>query len=344
MIYVGMDVSFKSFVIYAMNERKKKLFEGEISADKEGLLELLKKLGNEQKLFVFEAGNQMKWIALFLKNKPTVNIHVVHPNEIQWISQSSGKTDRIDARKLSELARMDALPKEVHIVEGEVRKLRELISARSQLQSKRVALSNTLRGLAGQEGIRLPEKFFQAKNWKEVLIKKVKGSETFRQIVLVYMEAIDAMVKAEQKLVKEITCIEDKRIDLLKTIPAIGELSSRVLLSAIDHADRFESQKGIANYGGLTPRIYQSGSVTQLGRINKDGRSEVRKVLLQCAHTIARMKSPAVRPLKDFFERVQKKRNKKIATVALARKLLTTAYGVLKSNEAYDPKKLLAYA
>ena len=69
---------------------------------------------------------------------------------------------------------------------------------------------------------------------------------------------------------------------------------------------------------------------------------ELRKVLLQCAHTITRMKSHEVRPLKEFFERIKKRRGKKIAVDALAWKLLTVAYGVLKTKTVYDPKMLLS--
>lgn len=339
MIYVGMDVSSKSFVIHAINERKKVVFKGEISPTRKGLKQLMKDLGRETKLIVMEAGNQLKWIALELKKIRGVHLHVVHPNELKWISESSGKTDKIDARKMAELARGDLLPRKVHIVEGSVRDLRELISARSQLQGKRVALINTIRGNMLQEGCKLPEKFFQRADWR-IRLEKAKLGDVTMLIIDNLMYAIEALQAAEQELTEEIVSIKDKRIDLLKTIPAIGELSSRVLLAAIDDARRFDNRKTVANYGALTPTIYQSGGVTRLGKINRDGRQEVRKVLLQCAHTIARMKSFGVKPLKDFYERVMKKRGKKIAVVALARKLLTVAYGVLKSGTPYDPKLL----
>ncbi|MDF0675735.1 MAG: hypothetical protein P0120_15655 [Nitrospira sp.] len=63
-------------------------------------------------------------------------------------------------------------------------------------------------------------------------------------------------------------------------------------------------------------------------------------MLLQCAHTVVRMKSAGVKPLQQFYARIAKRRGKKIAIVALARKLLTTAYGVLKSEQPYDPRRL----
>ena len=107
MLYIGMDVSSKSFVIHAINERKKEVFKREIAPTREGLKKLLKELRDESKLIVFEAGNQMKWIALFLKKIAGVTIHVVHLNEVKWITNSNGKTDKVDARKMAELARGD---------------------------------------------------------------------------------------------------------------------------------------------------------------------------------------------------------------------------------------------
>ena len=160
MIYVGMDVSSKSFVVHAINERRRVVFKGAVEPSREGLEKLMGRLGKETKLVVFEAGNQLKWIALWFKRRRDVHLHVVHPNEIKWISQSSGKTDKVDAKKLAELARGNLLPRKVHIVEGHVRELRELLSARQTLQSKRVALLNTVRAYVLQEGRRLPEKFF----------------------------------------------------------------------------------------------------------------------------------------------------------------------------------------
>lgn len=341
MIYVGMDVSSKNFMIHAIGEKKKTLFRGEVSPTRSGLDKVLRELGSQQKVIAFEAGNQMKWIAQHLMKKESVKVHVVHPNEVKWITESRGKTDKVDAKKLAELARGDLLPRPVHIVEGKVRELRELVSARHLLQSKRIALINSLRGFVRQEGLRLPVKFFQRKDWQGEL-SAFKGSAPLKRVITSYMSAIEGLAASEKELTERICEIDDKRIELLKSIPGLGELSSRVLLSAIDDAKRFDSRKAIANYGALTPTIYQSGSVTRLGRINRDGRHEVRRVLIQSAHTITRMKSPAVKPLKEFYERIKNRRSKKIAIVALSRKLLTTAYGVMKTGTTYDPAKLVA--
>ena len=106
MIDIGIDVSSKECVVHAISEKKKVLIRGgKITPDKKGLKKMLDSLSQEQKLVVIEAGNQLKWLALYLKGRSDVNRHVVHPNEIKWINQSSGKTDQIGARKMTELDR-----------------------------------------------------------------------------------------------------------------------------------------------------------------------------------------------------------------------------------------------
>lgn len=344
MKYIGMDVSSKEFVVYGLNERRQKIFDKTVESSRDGLRRIVKELGEGPKLITFEAGNQMKWIALTLKKMEGVEVHVVHPNEVKWITQSNGKkTDKVDARKLSKLAQAGMLPRQVHIVEGKVRELRELASARDQLQKKRVALINTLRGLIKQEGYHLPEKFFQRVDWKEQLEKK-RLKKVQRTIFESFMKSIEIIKKSEEEIKEEMMKIEDKKLEQLESIPCIGGISSRVILGAIDDASRFDNKKCVANYGALTPTIYQSGEVVNHGRINRDGRHEVRRVLLQCAHALSRTKSAGARPLKEFYERIEKRRGKKRAIVALARKLLTIAYGVLKNNEYYDPRKLAMYA
>ncbi|GIW54730.1 MAG: IS110 family transposase [Nitrospiraceae bacterium] len=343
MVYVGLDLSSKQIVAYAVNERKRCVYEGTGPASRAGLRAMVQAVGAGPKLVAFEAGSQMKWVADTLKKLTGVQVHVVHPNEVKWITESRGKTDRVDAKKLAELARAGLLPRAVHVVEGVTRELREVASARQQLQRKRVALLNTLRGYVRQEGHRLPAKFFGSPTWRTQL-ERLPLSAPLKLIIQTFRTSIEALTEAERHLTARLRAIRDPRCALVETIPALGPLSARVVVGALDEVRRFEDQKAVANYGALTPTIYQSGEVRQLGRINRDGRLEVRRVLLQCAHTLVRMKSHGAKPLQQFFARIARRRGKKIALVALARKLLTTAYGVLKSGQPYDPAKLLATA
>jgi transposase len=338
-IYVGMDVSGKEFVIHAINDKKKAIFKGSVSPTKKGIRDLISDLGMERKVFVFEAGNQMKWIADTFK-KLSEDFHVVHPNEVKWIAESGGKkTDKVDARKLSELARADMLPRRVFIAEGKTRTLRELTNARETLLRKRVSLINSLRGYLRQENVRLPAKFFQAGDWQVQLIE-MKLTQAAEVIVASFMSAIENMIVNEKSIADEIVKINDKVIERIETIPGIGKLTSRILFGALADVGRFENSKCVASYGALSPTIYQSGDECRMGPVTQSGRKEIRRAVLQCAHAIVRMKAASAKPLQDFFNRIEKKCGKKRALIALSRKLLTVVYAVWKSEDVYNPKLL----
>jgi transposase len=265
------------------------------------------------------------------------DIHIVHPNEVKWIAESGGKkTDKVDARKLAELARADMLPCRVHVAEGDARTLRELTTAREMLVRRRVSLINSLRGYLKQENIKLGPKFFTTKDWQIELIQK-KLSKSCEVIVANFMHSIEALKESEASIQSEIVEISNDEINLLETIPGIGKLNARVLFGSIADIERFGSSKELVSYGALAPTLYQSGHELRMGPVSRSGRKEMRRALLQGAHAVARMKSAGAKPLLDFFHRLERKRGKKRALIALSRKLLTIVYAVLKGQEPYVP-------
>jgi hypothetical protein len=60
MIYLGMDVSSKSFVVHGIDEKKRELVNGKIASSRAGLKGMIPGLRGEKKLVIFEAGNQLR--------------------------------------------------------------------------------------------------------------------------------------------------------------------------------------------------------------------------------------------------------------------------------------------
>lgn len=210
MVYVGLDVRGKSLVVYAVNERTRGVVQGEGTSSRAGLRALVQQVGAGAKRIAFEAGTQRKWIAETVKRIPEGQGPVVHPHEVKWITERRGKTDRVDAKKLAELARAGLLPRAVHLVEGPVRELREVGSARQPLQSTRIALIKTIRGYVYQEGHRLPEKFFAGPAWAAKLAR-LPVSAPLTLILATFMTSIEALVAAEQPLTARLRAITDPR-------------------------------------------------------------------------------------------------------------------------------------
>ncbi|GIW55153.1 MAG: hypothetical protein KatS3mg082_1557 [Nitrospiraceae bacterium] len=342
MVDVGWDVSGKSLVASAVNERKPRVFEGEQPASRVGLRTLMRAVGAGATLVVFEAGNQLKWVAETVKKRADVQVPVVHPTEGKGIPAHRGKTDRVDAKKLAELARAGLWPRAVHVGEGPGRARREVVSARQQLQSKRIALITTIRGSVDQEGHRLPEQCFAGPTWRAKLAR-LPLSAPLKLIIETVLASIAALASRGTAAHGPAVGDEGSPVrpagDDPRHWPAVG--LGAVLVGALDDVPRVDDQQAVAHDGALTPTIDQSGAVRQVGRINRDGRLEIRRVLLPWAQTVARMHSQGAKPLQQFVARIARRRGRRrMAVIALARKLLTTASGVLKSGQPYDPRKV----
>ncbi len=102
------------------------------------------------------------------------------------------------------------------------------------------------------------------------------------------------------------------------------------MLAVLGDISRFEDADGAAAYFGLVPSTHQSGNHCYHGRITKQGSSHGRWMLIQAAQHVARHPGP----LGVFFRRLAKKKNRNVAVVATARKLVTIAWHMLTQQRA----------
>ncbi len=201
------------------------------------------------KLVAFEAGHSMTWIAETVKTLTDVQVPMGQPNKVTGITESRGKTDRVAAKKLAELARAGLLSRAVPVGEGRVRARREVVSAWHHLQSKRLVWIQTIRGYVDQEGDRLPEQCVVDAAWWEQRAR-LPLSTSLKLIVETFMTSLEALVATEQQLTERLVAIQAPRCPLLECIPAIGPLAAYVLVSAGDEARRVDDQKAVVPDGG----------------------------------------------------------------------------------------------
>ena len=117
------------------------------------------------------------------------------------------------------------------------------------------------------------------------------------------------------------------------SIDGIGERTAWSILAYIGDINFFSNAQQIASYAGLTPKIIQSGTSINKSSLSKLGHKRLRKSLYMPALVAIRF-NPV---LKGVYERlVAKGKPKKVAIVAVMRKLLIISYGVLKSEKAFD--------
>ena len=125
-----------------------------------------------------------------------------------------------------------------------------------------------------------------------------------------------------------------KQVQLLQTIPGVGPRLAEAVVAYIDDPKRFKNGKQVGSYFGLTPRQFQSGSMDRSGGISGMGNALVRTLLVEVSWLGLRH-NPWMRAI---YERVMRgtKSRKKIAIVAVARRLLVVCWAMLRDNRRWN--------
>ena len=341
MNHCGLDVGGVSSYLYLTNEKGRKLTCGAEETTKAAFERRLKPFVRGGLSVAIEAGNQTAWIHEVLVGMGA-KVTVVNPTKVKAIAESRRKTDKIDARILCELLRLDALPHPVHMPGRETRALRGLLVARRQLVSSRTKVCNVVRGMLRQEGTRLPAGALSSKvGWRRLL---AQGYELAHLpiVLAAYFEVFVSLTDSIHDLEKKLSESErkDERVARLKTMPKVGRIAALTFVAAVDDVHRFPSSRKLVGYSGLAPTVRSSGERTVYGSISRQGRRELRAVWVQIAHLVAMDTSRATQPLRTWFNKVARKRGRKTAVVALARRLLVIAYRLLKDETVYDAARL----
>lgn len=335
MYYAGIDVASKGSFLYVQDRKGNKAEGKEIPTNRRGIREAFGKYNGKRIIVAIETGGSTRWIYDLLRGMG-IEVYVVNPNKVKAIAESKRKTDKIDAKTLSEFLRIDALPERVHIPEGNDRHLRDLIQARQAIIKGYTNLMNHLRGLLRQEGYSIKTRGLKNSDYFS-MIEKLNLPVHIKEILKRHKSSIETMLKEKNALEEHI--IKKYRsadIDLIKTIPGMGDISSRTIQAAISEIKRFKRAKQLTSYCGLVPSVRSSGERTEYGHITREGRSEVRRVGIQSAHAVLRSKSRESVPLRRWHAGIARRRGYKTALVALARKLITIVFYVLRDKKEYD--------
>jgi transposase len=341
MHYVGLDVASKSSFVYVIDGRGKKIESKEIPTDKDGFRQYFGAWSKKPAYVAVEAGGHTRWIHDVI-TQLGISVYVVNPLKVKLIAESKKKTDKIDAKILADLLRMDGLPRRVFVATGESRELRDLLRSRQQLIKSTTNVMNHVRGLLRQEGIRLKAKALSSGEIFGRLRESGGIPAHFVPILACYESTIAELYKQRRALDVVIEGYRHEDIDLLKSIPGVGEVASKTIYAAVSTIKRFKRAKQLTSYCGLVPTVRSSGERADYGHITREGRSEVRQMAVQSANAILRCKTIESFPLRKWHAQVAKRRGFKTAVVGLARKLVEIAFYVLRDRRAFDARLLQA--
>lgn len=246
------------------------------------------------------------------------------------------KNDRRDAQVLSEVSCRIELPS-VHIPSPESRERKTICGMREALVSSRTQLINCVRGWLRTIGV-------PVKTGANGFAKRVREQHLAQQTVAVpdYVEGMLQMIErheyqieqADKRLMK--LAKADETCQRLMTVPGVGPVTSVRFVAALDDRTRFPSAHAVESYLGLVPGEYQSADTQHRLSITKAGSTRLRWALIQAAW-VARNTRPDD-PMVLWSLEVEKRRGKRIAVVALARKLAGILFALWRDKESYDPR------
>jgi transposase len=240
------------------------------------------------------------------------------------------KTDKRDAQILSEVSCRIDLPS-VHIPSPVSRERKTMCGMREALVSARTQLVNTVRGWLRARAAR----------------PRTGAVETFAERVRALLPQMPAYVERQLQMIDELseqigaadkelaTMAKQDAICLrLMTVPGVGPVTALRFVAALDEIGRFPDAHKVEAYLGLVPGEYSSSDRQQRTSITKAGSPALRRTLVQAAWAARRCRK--TQPMIAWATEVEKRRGKRVAIIALARKIAGILYALWRDGTTYD--------
>jgi transposase len=291
-----------------------------------------------------EASTEAEWVAQCLEALGH-DVIVADPNYTLMYGARARrvKTDKRDAAALVEACRLGIF-RRAHRVSATQWRERQRQTVRGQLVRHRTALINLTRALLRQEGYRLPG------GEAETVVARVRAlqlSPVLRTILTplcTTMQQLTAILRTlDRRAVRRAEA--DPIVRQLMTAPGVGPIVALNYRAILDDPARFGGEaRRAAAFVGLVPREQSSAERQRKGRITKAGPSTLRVLLIQASWVVWRSRRSDTDALRTWAHALAARRGKRIAVVALARRLCRILYAMWRDGVDFRPARMPAAA
>src|SRR5512144_2268173 len=276
-----------------------------------------------------EASGHARWFERLL-HELQFELWVGNAAEIRTKRVRKQKTDRQDAQLLLRLMMEDRFPR-IWIPDPANRDMRQLLWHRHRLVQMRTRVINQLHVVALNEGLRRKKALWRpaGRQQLESLVLAPWASRRRQDL----LDLLDQLTPKIQELTGKLEQIVQRRpvTRQLSTHPGVGPLTALAYELVIGTPDRFPCAKQIASYVGLVPSEESSGDRRRLGHISKQGNVLLRFLLVEAAQVTVRSQPE----WRGRFFHLAMRRGRKIAKVAMARKLAVHLYWMWRQGKDY---------
>jgi transposase len=276
-----------------------------------------------------EASGHARWFERLL-GELEIELWTGDAAEIQRKRVRKQKTDRQDAQLILKLMLKDDFPR-IWVPSWENRDLRQLLWHRHRMVQARTRIMNQLQAVALNEGLRCKKRLWRTQRSQLESFPLAPWASRRRHDLLELLDRLNPTItELSQAVEQEVEkCPEAQR---LATHPGVGPLTAMAFVLIIGEAERFSCGKQVASYLGLVPLEDSSGNRRRLGHITKQGSSMLRFLLVEAAQS-------TVRSLPEWRSRyfhLMMRRGRKIAKVAMARRLAVCLYWMVRRGWDYQ--------
>ena len=333
---IGLDLGDRSSSYCVLDEAGEVILEQKLPTTPEAMRQTFAKMPRSR--VAMETGTHSPWVSRLLKALGH-EVIVAHAQNVHLIVKSRRKDDRIDARTLARLARIDpellspvqhrSAQAQLHLTE---------IRARAGLVSARTALVNAARGLVKSHGERLRKcGTFQVS--REITSGLSTELREALQPLLREVESLNERIQEYDRRIEKMAKEKYPETALLKQVKGVGDLIATTYVLTLEDAKRFRKSRDAGCFVGLQPGRRNSGESEPQMHISKEGDEYLRTLLVQGAHYIL---GPFGEDsdLRRWGQRLAArggKNAKKRAVVAVARKLAVLLHRLWVSGEPYEP-------
>jgi transposase len=349
--YIGLDVHQATISVAVMDSKGKIVMESILETKAATILEFFAGLRGTLSV-TFEEGTWAAWLYDLLK--PQVAKLVVCNPRKNALLKHGNKSDRVDARKLAELLRLDSL-KPVYHGETSVRTLRELARSYLTVVKDLTRVMSRLKALYRSWAIPCAGRDVYYTRHRSQWLAKIPQVGVRRRAEQLYQQ-LDMLQHLRQQARRELLAESRKHMITakLRQIPALGPIRSALAVALIQTPHRFRSKRQLWTYSGLgletrdsAEYCYVKGQLRRRKKqvsirgLNKDHNHDL-KGLFKGAATRASVQPG---PFQEFYQRsLAKGIQPTMARLTLARKIAAITLTLWKKGENFNPEKLKSQA
>jgi transposase len=299
--------------------------------------------GRPRMRILIEASTESEWVAQHLESLGH-EVIVADPNYGAMYARRSRrvKTDRRDVAALADACQHGNY-RPTHRRSAEQRIVQSMLNVRRELIDSRTRAISLARAITRAAGFRLrsgrTETFLDRLAALELPAAMVTTLMPLRSLIEVLD---DELAAADARFTTLVAA--DPVATRLMTMPAIGPITAAAFVAALDDVGRFEGAAQVTSYLGLVPREYSSGEHQHRGRILRSAHPHVQSLLVQAAWRMSRSTHAKTAGLRAWAKTIAQRRGKKVAMVALARRLARILFAMWRDQADYQAARVRTHS